>query len=384
MRMGIIIAIAMAVTQATGVADSIASPPTTHTYTFRTSTFTLSVDSKGTMESFASCADGIEHASVPRGPFMRVRPAGGNGTTWVSITSLMPSTTGVFTATFEWLGTDLGGSTSAARNHANASVRITVVQSTGAQGGEFEYIQFNVIEVAGSTLDTLEFAVMPLSMPRNGNGRCQNGWPMAPCDFLAHASTAAPTLSVSPALPPSTFSAVVVPLSPLVSTAVDRTDPSVQILTATSIRQLPLVPPMKVGLAGKSVSAALWAGPSEQLKSALAAAESTFKQLPSPRINGVRAKDSGVMLQGYILEEGANATATIAEAKASGLTYVMLLGFTETDGTYNVNRKLFPEGDASVKAFVDALHAAGLKVGMHFLSAHISKTDPLVGTLSNR
>jgi hypothetical protein len=134
---------------------------------------------------------------------------------------------------------------------------------------------------------------------------------------------------------------------------------------------------MKVGLCGQNVTAALWAGPGVELKAALAAAEATFK-LPAPRIGGVRAKDAPEMMQGYILEKTGNASAAIAEAAASGLKYVMMLGFYETDGSYIINRKMFPKGDADLKAFVGKLHDAGLKVGMHFLSAHITKTDPYV------
>ena len=80
----------------------------------------------------------------------------------------------------------------------------------------------------------------------------------------------------------------------------------------------------------------------------------------------------------YILEANGNATAAIDEATASGLEYVMLLGWSVSDGHYAVNKGVFPDGDAGLKAMVDRLHEAGLKAGMHFLSAHVSKNDPYV------
>ena len=53
----------------------------------------------------------------------------------------------------------------------------------------------------------------------------------------------------------------------------------------------------------------------------------------------------------------------------------MLEGWESSSGHYAVNEKRFPGGDDGLKSAVAELHAAGLRVGIHFLSCLISKDD---------
>jgi len=337
---------------------------------FSTSTFSLDLVSNGTVVGFTDVATGISYAATPPRPFLYAAAVGRGD---VAVESLESAGGARLAATFSW--PYINASTPAMRAAVTFAIeKVAGPAATALAVNGAEFLRVTVMSVSGGdVVDALRFAELPLVMPRHGNGRCQNGYPMAPCDYLASATSA-----------DGAFAAVTLPLSPLVEVQVDRTDVDVQVLGAKSIRQLPLVPPFVVGVAGVNISVALWAGPATVLPNALRQAEPLFS-LPSPRIDGLRAKDSPVMQQGYILEANGNATAAISEATASGLEYVMLLGWSVSDGHYAVNTHVFPDGDEGLKAMVDRLHAAGLKAGMHFLSAHVSKDDSYVapGSLSS-
>ena len=60
-----------------------------------------------------------------------------------------------------------------------ASVLIQVV------AGEFVRMMLVAVD---DKIQQVRFGRFALQMPRGGNGRCQNGFPMAPCDYLPHAS----------------------------------------------------------------------------------------------------------------------------------------------------------------------------------------------------
>jgi hypothetical protein len=76
----------------------------------------------------------------------------------------------------------------------------------------------------------------------------------------------------------------------------------------------------------------------------------------------------------------ANADQTIRCAKLGGFEYIMTYDSTWSAslGSYPINTKNFPGGEVSLKSTVDKCHAAGLKVGLHFLTSFVGKNDPLV------
>lgn len=251
---------------------------------FSTSTFSLALDSNGTLVDFTDKSTGTDYAASPPRPFLRATVAGRGD---VSVSSLELSGATVVTAVFDWPAVN----TSAPALRASVIVHVETVTSpispsSPTSGESVEFLRLTVASADGAALDTLRFGEVALVMPRHGNGRCQNGYPMAPCDYLATATSA-----------DDVFAVVTLPLSPIVEVAVDRSEENVQVLGATSLRQLPLVPPLAVGIAGINVSVALWGGPAVTLPSALRSAEVAF-ELPRPRIDGIRAKDSPAMQQG--------------------------------------------------------------------------------------
>jgi hypothetical protein len=351
---------------------------------FKTTTFSLVLDGTGKVSSFTA-ADGTEHAASPPTAFMALVPEAAAEGGWVDVAAVRMVNESVLEASFTWTAANVAvadvavqqqqGSAATATATAPAPATATAmvqIETVGAAGvHSHEYLQLTVLSfIPTAAVHQLRFASLALAMPTHGNTRCQNGFPLAPCDFLPGATSA-----------DSSFSAVVMPLSPLITAEVNRSEAHTQTITAASTNTLrELTPPLPVGLAGSTISAFLWAGPTAARGNALAGAELAFKhlQLPHPTIAGVRAKDSPAMLQGYILQESGDAAVAVKEAKASGLEYVSLMGFTKSDGSYAVDTTVFPTGELGLQHFVEELHAAGLKVGMHCMTACVSKNDPHV------
>jgi hypothetical protein len=104
--------------------------------------------------------------------------------------------------------------------------------------------------------------------------------------------------------------------------------------------------------------------------------------LPSPRLSGQWAKRSPDVQRGYLFTDltEANADETIRYAKLGEFGYVMTYSGTWSTslGSYPINTRNFPDGEASLKRTIDKCHAAGLKVGMHMLTSFVHKRDPLV------
>jgi hypothetical protein len=104
--------------------------------------------------------------------------------------------------------------------------------------------------------------------------------------------------------------------------------------------------------------------------------------LPSPKLGGQWGKTSRAVKTGYLFTDltEANADETIRFAKLGGFGYIMTYDSTwsKSLGSYPINTGNFPGGEASLKATVDKCHAAGLKVGLHFLTSFVGKNDPLV------
>ncbi len=142
-------------------------------------------------------------------------------------------------------------------------------------------------------------------------------------------------------------------------------------LTATVYREF--------GLEGQGV--ALIATPTANFLKQLRAIEHECG-LPSPKIDGVEAKQSPDVRTGYFFSNltEQNADETIRYAKLGGFRYLMTYDGTwaRSLGSYPINTNNFPRGEESLKAVVDKCHAAGLKVGMHMLTSFVGKKDPLV------
>lgn len=104
--------------------------------------------------------------------------------------------------------------------------------------------------------------------------------------------------------------------------------------------------------------------------------------LPSPKLGGQWAKTSRAVKTGYLFTDltEANADETIRFAKLGGFEYIMTYDSTwsKSLGSYPINTSNFLGGEASLKATVDKCHAAGLRVGLHFLTSFVGKNDPLV------
>ena len=105
-------------------------------------------------------------------------------------------------------------------------------------------------------------------------------------------------------------------------------------------------------------------------------------QLHSSTIGGTWAKLSMDARTSYLFTDltEANADETIRYAKMGGFRYILIYSDTWSAslGSYPINLKSFPRGEASLKSVIDKCHAAGLKVGMHMLTSFVGKDDPLV------
>ena len=133
------------------------------------------------------------------------------------------------------------------------------------------------------------------------------------------------------------------------------------------------------GLTGRRV--ALMGAPTPRLMDVVRQVEMD-QGLPCPTIEGHWAKRSPDARRGYFFVDltEANADEVIRYAKLGEFAYVMTYSGTWSTslGSYPINERNFPRGEASLKATVDKLHAAGLKVGLHMLTSFVHKHDPLV------
>jgi len=110
--------------------------------------------------------------------------------------------------------------------------------------------------------------------------------------------------------------------------------------------------------------------------------------LPSPTLRGEWAKTSGEARKSWmitVLVANDRMPAYTAErvfgvAKELGVDSVVIsLGcWNQSFGNYVINTNFFPGGVASLKAVADQAHARGLKLGLHVMTASITKNDPLV------
>jgi len=127
---------------------------------------------------------------------------------------------------------------------------------------------------------------------------------------------------------------------------------------------------------------ALLACPRAQLATTIQAIEEAYG-LPSPTIDGVWAKLSPAMRRSYLFVTdltAANVDEVTAYAKRGHFDYVLLVekSWSHGGGTFAINEQAFPGGLPTLKAAIGKLQKAGLKVGLHLLTAGMTPTDPLV------
>jgi hypothetical protein len=134
-------------------------------------------------------------------------------------------------------------------------------------------------------------------------------------------------------------------------------------------------------LAVRGERVALLAGPTPQFLGDMQKAERTFG-LPSPSVNGTWMKNSDDVRTSYLFSDltEANVDETIRYAKLGGFRYILVYSssWSSSLGSYPINNRNFPGGEAGLKAVIDKCHAAGLKVGMHMLTSFVGKNDVLV------
>ena len=127
--------------------------------------------------------------------------------------------------------------------------------------------------------------------------------------------------------------------------------------------------------------AAIIAVPTPRFLDTVQKVERDFK-LPSPALGGVWTKSSQDVRTSYLFTDLTedNVDETIRYAKLGGFRYILVYSDTWSAslGSYPINTRNFPHGEAGLKATIDKCHAAGLKVGLHTLTSFVAKNDPLV------
>ena len=104
--------------------------------------------------------------------------------------------------------------------------------------------------------------------------------------------------------------------------------------------------------------------------------------LPHLTLGGEWFRNSPLLRRPYLFTDLTehNVDRVIEFAKRGGFAYVLTFrgSWSTGNGHYEINTKEYPHGLAGMKAVADKLHAAGLKYGIHLLSACISRNDPYV------
>jgi hypothetical protein len=127
---------------------------------------------------------------------------------------------------------------------------------------------------------------------------------------------------------------------------------------------------------------ALTAAPRDQFQAAMMETEQATG-LPCPRLEGRWARDSQPVRRSYLFvvdAQESNIERLIEYAKIGHFGTILFLkdNWLATHGHYQVNRRNFPDGVASLKRAVDKIHAAGLAAGVHAFGPSISPNDPYV------
>ena len=125
--------------------------------------------------------------------------------------------------------------------------------------------------------------------------------------------------------------------------------------------------------------AGLAAGPKKEMPAMLRAMASAagvpVSKLGGPWSLGAEANRGSYLFADLSL---ASVDEWIELARRGGFTHIHLHGWWQGLGHYEVRKTLFPNGLDDMKEAVARIHAAGLKAGIHTLTACITPTDPWV------
>ena len=204
-----------------------------------------------------------------------------------------------------------------------------------------EYLTFELVSVNDPSVTTVELANLPLTLKKYVSST------IASCRD-------------------DDYAAAVIPLN--IETHTQSAD---AVLLAEADRH--------VRLAGTKV--AVLGCPTDQLLKRIEQIE-LDQGLPHSTLGGVWARTSPEQMKSYLFVDLSEDTADamIDYAKAGGFGYIVVYDgvWDSSHGTYPVNLKHFPHGEAGLLAVSDKIHRAGLKFGMHNLDAVVDKTDALV------
>ncbi|NPV46467.1 MAG: hypothetical protein HPY69_05895 [Armatimonadetes bacterium] len=133
---------------------------------------------------------------------------------------------------------------------------------------------------------------------------------------------------------------------------------------------------------------ALIVAPREAIEERLREASHAFGLLTNEDASGTPVKRTDLPRGSYwFLGCGEAEVDTLIEyCRRAGFRQIMLSSgaWCTKVGHYELNTAAFPEGEKSLKRFVDKLHAAGILVGMHCFASKVSKTDAYVTPVPDR
>ncbi len=102
--------------------------------------------------------------------------------------------------------------------------------------------------------------------------------------------------------------------------------------------------------------------------------------LPHPMLDGVWAKISPSATLSYLITDFGESDfdESLELCRKLGFKYLYHPGPFETWGHFILGRRRFPDGDESLRRCVEKAKKAGIKVGLHTLTAFITSNDPYV------
>lgn len=94
------------------------------------------------------------------------------------------------------------------------------------------------------------------------------------------------------------------------------------------------------------------------------------------------SKNSPLIKDAYLFVDltEANSPSIISLAKRGGFPYILVYSGTWASslGTYDFNKRNYPEGIYSLQRVVKSANAEGVKIGLHTLTSFVTKSDPFV------
>ena len=131
------------------------------------------------------------------------------------------------------------------------------------------------------------------------------------------------------------------------------------------------------GVVGSKI--ALFACPAVKALETLGAIE-VAEGLPHPLIDGIWGKVARPATDSYLIVDfsESNIDRAIEMTRCAGLHYLYHSSPFATWGHFQLKPELFPNGWAGLRNCVDKARRAGVRVGLHTLSNHITPNDPFV------